>query len=358
MSIIINASDALKYKKTPLILPYASEQEIIIQNVPPIDKSILSKLEGCIINKNGKASLNYSIGNVDITLEYSSKAEQWKIIIKINYKKYIASWAIINPCSFKIVTSEVFDFKIEFQKQMVQQCIESMLAIDLGNTRSCALLCYDIRNITHHDGIQIYKLPLHSYTDSKTSDIGVFDSFISFSKCPGVSFTRIGKEAIPVANTLRGLKESGDFYLSSPKRYYWDNDENLNGWKVLDEGNKAIRLHDIPTAWELAPMFDTTEIDNLPRSAALASMLIEILEQAEIYINNAPSFSVNELPKVISHVCVTFPAGWNKLECEKYRKVLQAAVDVYQSYRYFDSSITLEGTSINIFLTEIPIVSV
>lgn len=175
---------------------------------------------------------------------------------------------------------------------------------------------------------------MYSYTDNKSSDIGVFDSFVSFSKIAGVSFTRVGKEAIPVANTLRGLKESGDFYLSSPKRYYWDNDANLNGWKVLNNGKYGGRLHDIPLAQTIGNMLPcTTDADTLPRSAILSSMLVEIFEQAENYINSPNFFSVSALPKMITHICVTFPAGWSELECEKYKEVLQIAVSAYQAQR-------------------------
>ena len=356
MATIINVADAIKYADTPLFLQCKTTQDIIIRDVPSIDAATISEKLGYETDKSGNAFYSvtrgesYFEGNAvndlyDLQIAYLKKEKQWKITIGIEHKD-------VNSCRIKklrlaipLAIPEVFDFKIQFSCQAGLQCIEAMLAIDLGNTRSCALLCDDIRNITHHGGIQIHKVPLYSYTDSKTSDIGVFDSYVSFSKIAGVSFTRIGKEAIPVANTLRGLKESGDFYLSSPKRYFWDSDENLNGWKVLNNGKSAISLSDMPVAKMLASMFGTTDIDTLPRSAILASMLVEILEQAETYINSSHFFSVSALPKVISHVCVTFPAGWSEQERRKYRDVLQAAVNVYQSQRCNTSAqITLDVT--------------
>lgn len=80
-----------------------------------------------------------------------------------------------------------FYLRCRFRKLDNTQFIESLLAIDLGNTRSCALLCEDIHNITRHDGIQIQKVPIFSYTDHTVHDIGVFDSYVSLAKatrCP------------------------------------------------------------------------------------------------------------------------------------------------------------------------------
>ena len=359
MATIINATDVMKYAETPLLLQCKTTQDIIIRDVPPVDASFIKKQLGYDTDEKGNAFCSFERGKsiiendtekesndlYDLQVSYLKKERQWKITIGIEYKD-VSSCRIKNlKLAIPIAVPEVLNFKIKFACQAGMQCIEALLAIDLGNTRSCALLCDDIRNITHHGGLQIHKVPLYSYTDSKTSDVGVFDSFISFSKIAGVSFTRVGKEAIPVANTLRGLKDSGDFYLSSPKRYFWDNDENLNGWKVLDNEKNTIPLSVLPVAQMLAPMFGTTDVDNLPRSAILASMLVEIMEQAETYINSSNFYSITALPKVISHVCVTFPAGWSDQERKKYQRVLQSAVNVYQSQRCNKTSqITLDVT--------------
>ncbi len=363
MTTIINAADAIKYAETPLFLQCKTTQDIIIRDVPSIaTATIREKLgyetdssgNGFFSFKKGGSRLNDVDGNnngnadvndlFDLQITYLKKEKLWKITIGIEYKDVKSCEIKKLKLSIPIAVPDVFDFKVAFACQANLQCIEAMLAIDLGNTRSCALLCNDIRNITHHGGIQMHKVPLCSYMDNRISDIGVFDSYVSFSEISGVSFTRIGKEAIPVANTLRYLKGGGDFYLSSPKRYFWDNDENLNGWKVLHNGQNTIPLRKIPIAKTLASI-SGSDVDTLPRSAILASMLIEILEQAETYINSANFFSTSTLPKVISNVCVTFPAGWSEQERKRYNDVLQSAVDAYRAQRCNTSTpITLDVT--------------
>ena len=356
MATIINISDAAKYAETPLLLQCKTTQDIIIRDVPPIDADYIRNNLGYETDERGNAFYSFERGKshfddntsndlYDLHISYLRKENQWKITIGIEHKDVYFCKIKNLRLAIPVAIPEIINFKLRFSCQAGTQCIEALLAIDLGNTRSCALLCDDIRNITHHSGLQIHKVPLYSYTDSKTSDVGVFDSYVSFSKIAGVSFARVGREAIPVANTLRGLKDSGDFYLSSPKRYFWDFDENLNGWKILNNEKSAVHPSDIPVAQLLAPAFDTEDVDNLPRSAVLASMLVEIMEQAETYINSSYFYSVTALPKVISHVCVTFPAGWSDQERKKYHEVLQAAVDVYQSQRCNKTSlITLDVT--------------
>ena len=344
--IVIDAEDVQKYtRKDPLNLECRTEAlpiDIVINNFSVPDIGLMKK-NGykkdeygnytCCFSRGESDFVGGAVNNLyDIKISYLCNTGVLRIFILLGMDSRcceIKNRKVVIP----IFLAGKIDFCVRFScpKELCTQYIESLLAVDLGNTRSCALLCNDIRDITHHNGFQINKLPLYSYTDNQISDIGVFDSFISFSKASANSFVRIGKEAIPVANTLRGLKDRGDFYLSSPKRYFWDNDENLNCWKVLNEGKNIISLCEIPFAQRLVQEFNLTDADVLSRSAMLASMLIEILEQAENYINGSSSRSASSLPRVISHVCVTYPAGWSEQERKKYQEVLQAAVNIYQS---------------------------
>ena len=347
MATIINANEAGKFVDTPLFLQCKTKQDIIIKDVPSFDASSFVEATGYTLEKDGNITATFKRGETmflvddkevsndlyDLSIIYLAKEKIWKITITVEHEH-------VNNCKIKnlklaitVAIPEFIDIKIKFSCQAGKQCIESLLAIDLGNTRSCVLLCEDIKNITRNEGMQIHRVPLFSYTDNKISDIGVFDSFVSFSKISGVSFTRVGREAIPVANTLRGLRGSGDFYLSSPKRYYWDCDENLNGWRALGAKKTSTTLKGITSAECLREFFDSESSNSLPRAAILSSMLIEILEQAETYINSSGFYSVNDLPKVISHVCVTYPAGWSEQERKKYHEVLESAVKIYQSQR-------------------------
>ena len=215
-----------------------------------------------------------------------------------------------------------------------EQYLEFLLAIDLGNTRSCALLCGDVRNITRHGSMQICKLPL---SGEKNSDSGVFDSYVSFSlDTHRWSFTRVGKDAGTVANELRGKKDGiGDFYLSSPKRYFWDSDENLNGWQVLTNGAETSRLSadQERVAAELAKELHESDVSHLSRAGILAAMLFEIMERTQDYIDSEACYLKSALPKILSHICVTFPAGWSDLARQRYQQVLSAAVRVYERMR-------------------------
>lgn len=169
MAIIINASDVSKYEQAPLFLQCKTTQEIIILNVPPVSAATLTEQLGYQVDESGNAYFSAERGKsyfdgeqvnvlLDLMLSYYKKEKQWKILIGIEHDD-------VNTCRIKdqeiilqVAVPEVVNFKIQFSCQAGVQYIESMLAIDLGNTRSCALLCNDIRNITHHSGMQIHKV--------------------------------------------------------------------------------------------------------------------------------------------------------------------------------------------------------
>ncbi len=349
METILTATEVShQYINAELSLPWKRIQTIIIKDKPwfdvrefasassgvfaltPDGNSLTLHAEpGDLFNDNRAVNDNY-----ELWVEYFNG--RWSITIKLTDQ------AMLHSCTDDILVqippiavdgNQEFRLDCRFKSLSRAQFIESLLAIDLGNTRSCALLCEDIRNITRHDGMQIQKVPIYSYTDHAIHDVGVFDSYVSLAKTDSISFARIGREAIPVANTLRGLRSSGDFYLSSPKRYFWDSDPDLNGWKALTKENTAIALSRLPAAQKLASLMKVDDVDNLPRAGILAAMLIEIIEQAEDFLNISSTYARNALPKVVSNVCVTFPAGWSIQERTRYQEVMQTAVDAYQALR-------------------------
>lgn len=340
-----------QYADVELPLPWKQIQTIVINDKPWFDLAAFARSNAIFDLDSDGNSLMFHVkpgelvcddnnGRLPVNEEYdlsvSYSSGQWRITIKLTDQAMRHSrtddvLVLIPP----IAVDGIDDFylRCRFRKLDSTQFIESLLAIDLGNTRSCALLCEDIHNITRHDGIQIQKVPIFSYTDHTVHDIGVFDSYVSLARGDSVSFARVGREAIPVANTLRGLRGSGDFYLSSPKRYFWDGDPNINGWKALANGNTAIALSQLPTARKLASLMRVDDVDDLPRAGILAAMLIEIIEQAEDFLNTSSAYADNAQPKVVSNVCVTFPAGWNTQEHARYKQVMQEAVDAYQAFR-------------------------
>ena len=351
MAVILTAAEAAKYKNSVFYLQCKPLQEIVIrcdQNIPRFDTSAVAEALGYSVDTSGNISASFHRGEsghyegeefivnelYDLDIVYQAQTHSWHLTVAIDNADREELCQIKNlKLAVPIFLSEITDFVMRFACHACQSCIESMLAIDLGNTRSCMLLCEDVRNTTHASGIQLHKVPLISYTDNKVSDVGVFDSFVSFSEVAGTSFTRIGKEAIPVANNLRGSRESGDFYLSSPKRYYWDDDDNLNGWKAWGKHNQAKSLEALPMARKLSECFPQTEAATMPRSSVLAGMFMEILEQTEAFINNSESYAVNKLPKLLTHVCVTYPSGWSIAEQERYQVVLEKALKLYASQR-------------------------
>jgi len=180
----------------------------------------------------------------------------------------------------------------------------------------------------------------------------------------------LGAEAANVLTQLP-LDLGGNFFMSSPKRYLWDQDllgqmdvsglthwtMNLNRWHPnfdqyskrhiiyelggtvlrfidedgrdwsLDEGvppNERVDVTTRPTAYPKAPAY--------PRSEALTWTALAIMEAAYRQLTSAAwreQLGTAFVPRRLKTVIVTFPPGWTGQELAAYRRKWQKALDIF-----------------------------
>lgn len=165
------------------------------------------------------------------------------------------------------------------------------------------------------------------------------------------------------------LDTDAKFFLSSPKRYVWD-DEPVGRrggtyWKQIPNKNDP----DIPPDFfvELSGLFryfmhqdgpewdfdiDNPDIANAnlpipsadpsyPRRDAVCWYALSILEFAQRQMNSRDYLHTagrNSLPRRLRNVRVTFPAGWTSEEQEAYFEQWQRALNIFTMTRFEDTS--------------------
>lgn len=185
-----------------------------------------------------------------------------------------------------------------------------------------------------------------------------------------ISPALLGTEAANVLTQLP-LDLGGNFFLSSPKRYLWDQDllgqmdisgithwtMNLNRWhpnfdqyskrhiiyelggtllRFIDEDGRDWSLDDgvppneradvtaRPAAYPKAPAY--------PRSEALTWTALAIIEMAYRQMTSAAwreQLGTAFVPRRLKTILVTFPPGWTGQELAAYRRKWQKAVDIF-----------------------------
>lgn len=238
---------------------------------------------------------------------------------------------------FKFLNVELFDTK--------EDKLECLLALDLGNTRSYAILVDDIRDdCRNSNDPKIHELPLFSRISPEWGAIerGVFESIITLchsahvngvlKKFAPFSFMTIGLDALYARRILTKSEEPGDFSLSSPKRYFWCEDPHPAGWKsvVYDDGSFDVLSLNGPLADELRGGGKT-----LSRSGILSGMIVEIIEQAERFANSFLFMSATGFfrPRTISEICITYPASWSNSEVRQYKNTIERGIKAFSSKR-------------------------
>jgi hypothetical protein len=220
--------------------------------------------------------------------------------------------------------------------------IRAGLVVDLGNTRSFAV-CID--NLDHKP--ETYKLDFESYKlkhilDEDEFEQGIFDSFMIL-KSPidhndkinnKLSFVQLGNssDAIDIQRKLPGLiselGRKGDVTLSSPKRYFWQNDPNISPWYMYQYNDFEETDKIEPLSTLLAKYLEDNKNDNISRSSMLSAFIVELLERAERQLNNPLFFKESGINKLrrITDITITYPAAWSHLERDLYKSVLEKGI--------------------------------
>jgi hypothetical protein len=248
------------------------------------------------------------------------------------------------------------------------------LALDLGNTRSFALVIDDLQGRQGETDWLVHRLNMvnyvnwngHDLSSSARAGTGVFDSFLALSMprrfdsdvvetlngselvdcdqygCP-MSFLRMGENALPFHRVLMSEPTPGRYALSSPKRYFWEDDPEWLGWKAFTPrrgsrgtvvGTGAPLDSTVPLVrWLLAN--DGGGDEKLSRSAILSATVVELMEQAEGMMNSPASLDHSNLPfpRRIASVCVTFPPSWSTEEIRVYTGKLRRGLEALCTLR-------------------------
>lgn len=236
--------------------------------------------------------------------------------------------------------------KIRLSRVETSQPIPVSLVLDLGNSRSTALL------VEGRDaGVFGVPLEVRSLSNPLAKSQEAFDSRITFLPSPwdrsvfpvatGDSFqwpsiARMGREALD-----RALETPHRYQctLSGPKRYLWDDRQIDERWHFAQKLNDEHRpifgriLKYVPE--ESAGTFlreDGPQTPADPRYAPRAMMmfaLVEILCQAYAQINGAEyrMYQGKEgNPRVLRHLVITYPSAMREEERHVYEALVRSAV--------------------------------
>ncbi len=245
--------------------------------------------------------------------------------------------------------------KIRFSRLETTQPIPVSLVLDLGNSRSTALLVEG-----RDSGVFGVPLEMRNLSNPTETSQESFDSRITFLPSPwdkavfatatGDSFqwpsvARMGREALD-----RALETPHRYQctLSGPKRYLWDDRQTDERWHFAQ---KIGQIASGPNGGgEHRPVFgrilkylpeesggrylrdDGPQTPADPRYAPRSMMLfaiVEILCQAYAQINGAQyrMFQGKEgSPRILKHVVLTYPSGMREEEQRVYEDLVRNAV--------------------------------
>jgi len=235
--------------------------------------------------------------------------------------------------------------------QRVKNPPQTWLCLDIGNTRTCALI--DLPD----SEIAFYKVD-----NRENGEFGIFNS-LCVAQAPekaGKAFVRIGKPAAALRrkNPAKGYTVS----LSTPKRFFWD-----------DEPNPMIRWFRNDKPETITPTSTPAGLSGFrggmpTRQLFMQGAVLELLEQAEKTVGSligaqgsddeptddfkkrvrtlrpdvpendtihnlaATVRSLNGNRSVTDLVC-TCPAAWIQAQRHAYRKLIRNAVDLYSENR-------------------------
>jgi hypothetical protein len=242
------------------------------------------------------------------------------------------------------------------------QPIEVDLVLDIGNSRTCAVLVED------HDFTKVQALGLQDHTNPVLNGdcrrySNPFDMRMVFREVEfGVdtlrgskqfvypSIVRLGVEANELLHQATSLNNGLEKHttFSSPKRYLWDEAPQEKEWEFLvlkDERNKN-RLVQIPGVTEYIN-FDGTFCSSgdasihkkYSRKALMTFGFIEILTQAFNEINSyhyRSRWGSENRQRILSRIIVTSPTAMSRPEQFSMRKCAEDAASVMNRFFFGD----------------------
>ena len=236
-----------------------------------------------------------------------------------------------------------------FQIVPASTIVDCTLSIDLGNTRTVALLVDHVGETSGNNGrLPVYHLPMHWNWCPASDQNGTFESVVSFI-CPDsvhdefcgnqsrASFVKLGKFAIYNNKAFGRVPQASLYTLSSPKRYFWDKDAPRRDWIGARYIQDSIAKKDpvvMPLQARMAAHLANeakSEQCRLPPAYILSAMVAEIYEQACFYVgsNEFKQLTNDDSCRRISKVHVTYPSTLLPRELEEYQKQLNKGLTAY-----------------------------
>lgn len=271
---------------------------------------------------------------------------------------YIASYYLLIDY---IASNNLFpDVTLYRDKNVVVKDVD--LVVDIGNSRTTALLVEGNSNFN-----QVNQLELIDYTNMlKRTKSGIainsyqepFDMRLAFRKITfgnfGIqgsrqfvhpSFVRLGKEA---NNLIYKAIDTDEVYerlstMSSPKRYLWDNQKNIEEWNFMVlEGEKDSHILNIPGISEMLQSdgsIATTKTGgqsyHYSKQSLMTFAFLEMLVQAQTQLNSH-TYRIDRgdknVPRKVRRLIVTCPTAMSKIEREALVKCASNAVKLLNNF--------------------------
>ncbi|MCQ2394662.1 MAG: virulence factor SrfB [Kiritimatiellae bacterium] len=246
--------------------------------------------------------------------------------------------------------------------------IDCVLSIDLGNTRTVALIADNVNGGgVGAVGSAVFQLPMRwSCKDAGRPVEGAFASALSLSRSVddvenhavsgeggSLSFVKLGPfaEFNNRETALRRHAADGRYTISSPKRYFWDEDPSVERWisaiRSTCDGHPTVGDYWLEgdLAKAMADTHDGVDASHLPVSDMLGAMVVEIYEQAVRYIGSQEFIGLagGALPRRIVRIHVTYPSTLLPRELGVYRNQLCKGLQCYQGLFVRPHQVLLES---------------
>lgn len=230
------------------------------------------------------------------------------------------------------------------------------LIMDVGNSHTCGILVED--HLDEHNGLkQTYELQLRDMSQPHYVYNELFDSRVEFAQAEfgkrnfsvesgreqafiWPSIVRVGREASRMA--LQRVGTEGSTGLSSPRRYLWDEEPYMHGWRFnsLEQTQQETLATALPLTFlindEGQPLYEQPLDERLPvfsahysRSSLMTFMLSELLAQALMQINSVAQrlkMTHSAAPRQLRSIILTLPSAMPKPEREIFRRRMVQAI--------------------------------
>ncbi len=305
-----------------------------------------------------------------LLMDYCSPTKEWEYInnyifklahpelssvgkIKKGHKlNYVASFFLLINY---IAKNDIFP-QVKLYKDYDVVVKDVDMVIDIGNSRTTALLVEDNSNFNQLNQLQLIDYTSINDISADPSDITTyqepFDMRLAFRKVDfglfGIqgskqfvypSFVRLGKEANSLIHkaTETNVNQENLSTLSSPKRYLWDVRRSKEEWKfIILDGEQDNHILNIPGLSEhlqsdgqVANNASGGQSYHYSKSSLMTFAFLEMLVQAQTQINShkyrTDRGDENMLRKV-RRIIVTCPTAMSRIERESLVKCADSAV--------------------------------